>query len=123
MVKPTPVEDDKAAASDYDDAASRSLTAAELDRSRPVRRQDGFDQPVTVRLSSSQVEGLKRVARAQGTTVSRLLRASVDDLLRDPTHQKVGELMAALEDAVRAARLFDLPDSPSPQVEKRKAAS
>jgi hypothetical protein len=121
----SPKGPDATAAADYDAPEDQTLTASELGRSRLARRSDGFDVPVTIRLSSAQVAGLKRLARDNGTTVSRLVRSGVERTLRGSSPSDAEELMAALEATLDDFRRRPLegPKAPAGKTARRRKAS
>jgi len=96
--------DDDAAAAAYANPEDRVLTDRERGSARRIRRSDGYDVPVTVRLSRAQVVALRALALEQDTTVSRILRAAVDESIADPPDADVVSAMDRVEDAIRSAR-------------------
>ena len=99
-----PPLDDALAAADYERADDRVLTDRERAGARRVRRSDGYDVPVTVRLSRTQVAALRSMARQNDTTVTKILRAAVDDSIAEPPDADVVSVMEHLEESVKTAR-------------------
>jgi len=97
-------QDDAAAAADYASADDRVLTGGERASARRVRQSDGYDVPVTVRLSRTQVDALRALALENDTTVSRILRAAVDESIAEPPDADVVSVMEHLEETVKTAR-------------------